>query len=141
MVYIQAINYDPGGRSVRTQVLLLLTLAVMTTGCQPADNSADISEGAELFAANCAVCHGPQGRVREAENVSPDTPDLRLITETSAGGRFPRVALAQIIDGRRTIESHTRSMPAWGESLGQGDDEVAKAKIELLIAYIESIQE
>ena len=94
-----------------------------------------------MFEANCAVCHGPQGKVREAEVQNPDTPDLRRITQNSAGGRFPRVSLAETIDGRRMVEGHTRSMPTWGETLGQGDDEVSKAKIELLIAYIESIQE
>ena len=126
---------------MRTQALLLVALAAMTTGCDRAGTSADLSEGAALFAANCAVCHGPQGNVREATNYDPATPDLREIARNSAGGRLPRVALAEVIDGRRVIEGHTRSMPAWGEALGQGDDKVAKAKIDLLIAYIESIQQ
>ncbi|MGI9291939.1 MAG: c-type cytochrome [Gammaproteobacteria bacterium] len=126
---------------MRTQALLLMALAAMTTGCERADNSVDISEGAALFAANCAVCHGPQGNVRQAESYDADTPDLREIAQNAPGGRFPQVALAEVIDGRRLIEGHTRSMPTWGEALGQGDDEVAKAKIDLLIAYIKSIQQ
>lgn len=126
---------------MRTQALLLLALAGLITGCTPADNSADLSEGAALFAANCAACHGPEGNVREAELHDPKTPDLRKIAQSSPGGRLPRVMLAETIDGRRVIESHTRSMPTWGEVLGQGDDTVAQAKIDLLIAYIESIQQ
>lgn len=126
---------------MRTQALLLVALAALTTGCERAEQSPDVSEGAALFAANCAVCHGPQGNVREAENYDADTPDLREIEQNSPGGRFPRVVLAEVIDGRRVIEGHARSMPTWGEALGQGDDEVAKAKIDQLIAYIESIQQ
>jgi mono/diheme cytochrome c family protein len=113
----------------------------MTTGCERPDRAADVSEGAALYAANCAVCHGPEGNVREAELHDADTPDLRKITQNAAGGRFPGVVLAQIIDGRRVIEGHARSMPTWGEALGQGDDEVAAAKIDKLVAYIQSIQQ
>ena len=126
---------------MRTKVLLLLALAALTTACERADNSVDTNEGAALFAANCAVCHGPQGDVRQAEDYAADTPDLREIQRNAPGGRFPRVALAEVIDGRRMIEGHARSMPTWGEALGQGDDEVAKGKIDQLIAYIESIQQ
>jgi len=134
-------NDDQAGCTIRTQALLLVALAALTTGCERAEESADISEGAALYAANCAVCHGPEGNVREAEMHDPKTPDLRKIAQTSPGGRLPRVMLAEIIDGRRVIESHARSMPAWGEALGQGDDKVAEAKIDLLVAYIESIQQ
>ena len=134
-------NNDPKSYSVITQAALLLALAALTTGCERADKSAEINEGAALFAANCEACHGPQGNVREAEMYDPDTPDLREIARTSPGGRLPRVALAQMIDGRRVNEGHSRSMPAWGDAMGQGDDEVAAAKIELLIAYIDSIQQ
>ena len=126
---------------MRAQALLLVALAALTAGCERADNSVDISEGAALFAANCAVCHGPQGNVRQAENYDAGTPDLREIARNAPGGRFPRVVLAEVIDGRRVIEGHARSMPTWGEVLGQGGDEVAEAKIDLLVAYIESIQQ
>lgn len=126
---------------MRLPALLLMALAGLTTGCQRADKSAEIREGAELFAANCAVCHGPQGQIREAQNYDADTPDLRKIEKNAPGGRLPRVMLAEIIDGRRLVEGHTRSMPIWGEALGQGDEQVVDAKIELLITYIESIQQ
>jgi mono/diheme cytochrome c family protein len=134
-------NHDKVGCRVRAKALLFMALAAMTTGCERADKSAEINEGAALFAANCAACHGPQGDVREAEMYDRDTPDLRRIAQNSPGGRLPRVILGEIIDGRRLIEGHTRSMPAWGEALGQGDDTVAEAKIDSLVAYIESIQQ
>jgi mono/diheme cytochrome c family protein len=126
---------------MKHQVLPLIVLAAALTGCDRADTSVKVDEGAALFAANCAVCHGPAGDVRNADMHDADTPDLRKIAKESPGGRLPRAAMAEIIDGRRVIEGHARSMPTWGETLGQGDDTVAKEKIDKLIAYIESIQE
>lgn len=126
---------------MKHQALLMVALATALAGCDRTDPSADANQGATLFAANCAVCHGPAGNVRAAEMHDASTPDLRKIAQNSPTGRLPRAALAEIIDGRRVIEGHRRSMPTWGETLGQGDDQVAKQKIEKLIAYIESIQE
>ena len=125
---------------MRATALLLATLAVTLTGCERPDKSAQIEEGAGIFAANCATCHGPAGDVRNAETYDADTPDLRQIASKTSG-RLPLSALTEMIDGRRVIKGHARSMPAWGETLGEGDDELAAKRIASLLAYIESIQQ
>lgn len=39
------------------------TVAVLAAGCGPGDGGGEaVARGEELFAANCAVCHGPQGQ-------------------------------------------------------------------------------
>lgn len=122
---------------MRISSLVVVSCALLLCGCERPDPAA--GAGAELFDAHCAVCHGPGGDVRRAASHDPDTPDLREVARRS-GGRVPRGALAEVIDGRRVVQAHTRSMPAWGDVLGNGDDELARARINALLDYIESIQ-
>ena len=109
------------------------------TACEKTPAGGDAAAGKAVFDENCAACHGPGGDVRQAEDYSAETPDLRQIAGR-AGGRLPRVMLEKIIDGRRIVQAHgSRSMPAWGDRLGDDDAEVAQ-KVSALVAYIESIQ-
>ncbi len=124
---------------MRRSAILLAVLVAALSGCQKAQTTADVEAGKALFDENCAVCHGPGGNVREAAQHDAKTPDLREIAKRSAGGYLPVSTLAEIIDGRRVISSHGRTMPVWGEQFGE-DDAETKAKIESLVAYIESIQ-
>ncbi len=121
-------------------VIPVAVCGAMLAACQPAPTDADAQAGKELFDANCAVCHGPAGDIRQAAQYDPATPDLREITKRSAGGRFPRTTIASVIDGRKVLEGHDRgAMPVWGEVLGE-DDESTQAQIRSLVAYIETLQ-
>lgn len=112
-------------------------------GCQKVTEQQDsLLAGKAIYEQHCVACHGPGGNVRQAEQHSPETPDLRAITERSAAGRFPRVMLAEVIDGRRILDAHgTRTMPVWGEQLGAADNASVKADINALTDYLESIQQ
>ena len=122
-------------------ILIFAAMAALLAGCQKAATTADADAGKALFDQHCAVCHGPAGDVRNAEAYAAETPDLREIARNSAGGYVPSVMLAEIIDGRRVVAAHgDRKMPVWGEQFGGEDEAAVKAKIESLVAYIESIQ-
>lgn len=118
--------------------LLIVVLAAMLTGCgeMPAPTN-DVAAGKAVFDKHCAVCHGPGGDIRRAEQHDPATPDLRRIAATAAGGRLPRVILAEIIDGRRIVQAHGRgrTMPVWGEN-----EEIDAVGAQALVDYIETIQ-
>jgi mono/diheme cytochrome c family protein len=123
----------------RWPAVVIVGIIAVLTACQEVPTSADVSTGQALFDEHCAACHGPAGDVRRAAQYSEATPDLRRIASESAGGRFPRSALMQVIDGRKVVSGHGRSMPVWGEILGE-DNESTEASIRSLVAYIESIQ-
>jgi mono/diheme cytochrome c family protein len=101
--------------------------------------------GAQLFRAYCASCHGVDGRgagpVTEALRTIP--PDLTEFALRNAGV-FPGERLRQIIDGRHVTAHGTTEMPVWGRVFMRepgGDPDVARARIDALVKYLESIQQ
>jgi len=96
--------------------------------------------GAELYRANCASCHGPSGRggaeTRQGRHAPPDLTKYELRN----GGVFPSERLTRIIDGR-DIPSHLdREMPVWGTTFMRvskdGSEKAAKARIESLVRFL-----
>lgn len=60
------------------------------------------------------------------------------------GGVFPAERLRQIIAGRGPAAHGDRTMPVWGAVFGrQGDgtDEMASARIDALVAFLQSVQQ
>jgi mono/diheme cytochrome c family protein len=106
--------------------------------------------GKQDFINHCAPCHGDDGKGNGPElKVLPDIhpTDLTNITLKN-GGVFPVQKVADMIDGRKSVPSHKRfDMPFWGVNFQQEGKEFtpasearAKARIDALVAYIESIQ-
>jgi mono/diheme cytochrome c family protein len=101
--------------------------------------------GAQLFRTYCASCHGENargtgpmsGQLRRA------APDLTTFTARN-GGMFPRERVRQMIEGRGPAVHGDRAMPVWGDVFrrqpGAANDTVA-ARIEALVAFLQSIQE
>jgi mono/diheme cytochrome c family protein len=105
--------------------------------------------GRALFLRHCASCHGASGR-----GDGPAAPELKKapadLTHIASrrGGKFPAGDVAAIIDGRFDLRIHgTREMPIWGDRLGEKitesttPDEVARGKIDALVAYLQTIQQ
>ena len=111
--------------------------------------AADISyDGAELYALNCANCHGTYGEGDGA--LTPDLNvvllDLRYLSERN-GGTYPAEFVEKIIDGRETRAAHgPTGMPVWGAEFArsEGTSESAEArvslKIQAIVDFIASIQ-
>ena len=105
--------------------------------------------GGELYAANCASCHGryADGEGPAAADVSGPVPDLRYLAARN-GGTFPRAWVADVLDGREIVKAHgDRQMPVWGDAFAEmeGANESAKAhttaKIQVLADYLVGIQQ
>lgn len=104
-------------------------------------------DGASLFKAHCASCHGVSGRGDGAVARFLRLPPANL-TRISArnDGAFPADRVARVIDGRQIVRTHGDStMPVWGPIFARspivGDEAVVEARVRALVQYLESIQE
>jgi len=102
--------------------------------------------GAELFRAHCASCHGTSGKGNGplATEMRKAPPDLTRFTMRN-GGMFPTERVRRIIDGREVTAHGDREMPVWGamfkRASADASDEAASARIAALVRYLQSIQE
>ncbi len=105
-------------------------------------------DGAHLYRAYCASCHGADGfgDGPVASSLKVEVPDLTRIA-IRHGGRFPADQVRRIIDGRETRPPHgTRDMPVWGEAFRTATADEAQSgrradhMITLLVEYLRSIQ-
>jgi mono/diheme cytochrome c family protein len=101
-------------------------------------------EGADLFQAYCASCHGKGGRGNGpvAPALKATVPDLTVIAKNN-GGKFPEARVRRIIIGEGMIASHgSREMPVWGPIFSQVEADVDRGpvRIQNLVKFLESIQ-
>ena len=108
--------------------------------------------GKDDFRHYCAQCHGLSGTgngpVAPALKKKPT--DLTQLAKKN-GGIFPEQEVRDFIDGTKTTPSHgTREMPIWGYQFsapartGSGSsfsNVNVQRKIDLLVAYVKSIQQ
>ena len=102
--------------------------------------------GAYLFRTYCASCHGAnaQGDGPLAASMRRKPANLTEILKRNAG-TFPSDKVFRIIDGRTKVPGHGGpDMPVWGDvfarSVENGDPAAVKARIEALVAFLETIQ-
>jgi mono/diheme cytochrome c family protein len=101
-------------------------------------------EGADLYRAYCASCHGKDGKGNGpvASALKATVPDLTIIAKKN-GGIFPAARVRRIITGEGIIASHgSRDMPVWGPIFSQVEEDVDRGPVRLenLVKYLESIQ-
>ncbi len=101
-------------------VLTALTLAFLLAVPLRAQQEGDAANGAALYAANCAVCHGPRGEGRVGATLSD-------VFVTIAPDEFLKETISQGRPGT--------FMPAWSQAYG---GPLTDAEIADIIAYIES---
>jgi mono/diheme cytochrome c family protein len=111
----------------------------------------DVGHGAELFAANCAACHGAaaEGNGPMAEVLEVKPADLTALAAGN-GGAFPMARAVRAIDGRTKLLSHGGPMPLFGAILGgepavidaeDGTPIITKAAVVDIAAWLASIQD
>lgn len=125
---------------------LVLGAWLLLVGQGTAQESAAVQLGHEYFMHYCASCHGTSakgdGPLAPALRTRP--PDLTTLSQR-AGGGFPALAVAEVIDGRRVVVSHgSAEMPVWGRrfsSQGSGPQGPAlRGRVAVIVEYLESIQ-
>lgn len=99
------------------------------------------------FQTYCASCHGAtaKGDGTLASSLAKRPPDLTKLALRN-DGKYPSDVVLKSIDGREPASGHGKTdMPAWidvfaksSESEGPG---AAKARIEALVKYLETLQE
>jgi mono/diheme cytochrome c family protein len=98
------------------------------------------ASGRRDFLASCASCHGTDGSgngpVAAALRQRPA--DLTGIALAN-NGVFPSARVRRVIDGRDVAAHGTPDMPVWG-SVFRGGEQAVRARIDALVAYVESIQ-
>jgi len=115
---------------------------------KPPDEQAQVTPfvGSDLYRNYCAVCHGTSARGDGplADKMKRRPPDLTQFS-IQHGGTFPAAMVTSIIDGRHPVPGHGGpDMPVWGDafkaSQAGGTEDAAKARIDELVRYIESLQ-
>lgn len=130
----------------------MLTVLLAALLCLSAfGNAIAQTSGKDDYMADCARCHGVDGKgsvaaMREMRGyVSVDLTHL----SNDNGGAFPRQEVYDAIDGHKRFPAHfVGSMPTWGlkyqhaipSSVHVTETEVRR-RISTLVSYIESIQE
>ena len=121
--------------------LLTATVMALTLTATAASAQTPSQPGRRDFQTYCASCHGS-----DATGNGPVAPALRQkpadLTRIALdnGGTFPSVRVRRIIDGRDVVAHGTPDMPVWG-SVFRGGEEVVRARIDALLAYVQSIQQ
>lgn len=102
-----------------------------------------VDQGRRDFGRLCATCHGEDATGGTGPGAAPDLTRLAARLE----GRFAHDAIARWIEGRSAPDAHgVRTMPVWGERLSAEyaryaeGDELIGAKLDPILAYLESIQ-
>jgi mono/diheme cytochrome c family protein len=100
----------------------------------------DATSGAALFKANCAVCHGPEGRddVPNPGSADGTVPALNPIDPTIAGASAAEFAANADLflehGSRPEGPKPEKQMPAWGDTKALAPQQIAD-----LIAYLVSV--
>lgn len=118
-----------------------MILALAMLGCQSPgpEHAAQPHDGAELFRASCATCHGTDARGDGpmAKMLVGTVPDL-----TTQQFRN-KLEVIQVIDGRGMRAAHgTADMPVWGWALREAErsETAVQARLEALAEYVMALQ-
>jgi mono/diheme cytochrome c family protein len=144
---------------MRRHLLALATLAATYVAAgavlaqtQPAPGPR-VDFGKREFEANCASCHGVDGKGRGpiVDLLRQSPPDLTQLAKKN-GGILPMNRMYEVIDGTGVKAHGTRDMPVWGRDYRVKDAEyfgeypynaeaLVRARIMALIEYIGRLQQ
>ena len=122
-------------------VVLSVPMSALAGQASPA-----VKTGSGVYVNYCGSCHGPnaKGDGPMAPALTKKPADLTQIAKRN-GGKFPSDAIYRTIDGRNPVFGHGgQEMPVWGNVFLRADGgttvQQVKARIDALVAYLESIQ-
>jgi mono/diheme cytochrome c family protein len=130
---------------------MTLAMAVLSPSLAFAQQKLGAPPGKGSYLRYCASCHGDDGK-----GDGPYAPVLKLkpadLSQLAKknNGVFPVGRVTRILDGSEEIPGHgSRQKPVWGHPFGAGEEAaggnaaptVARERIELILRYLNSIQE
>lgn len=128
----------------------VLGMALLCSGAVLAQQKVDF--GKREFEANCASCHGMDGKGKGpfAELLRRAPPDLTQLAKNNQGV-FPMNRLYEVIDGANVPAHGGRDMPIWGRDYRMKDaerymeapydaDALVRSRILALLEYINRLQ-
>ena len=142
---LRALDASDARVTVRLQNLVAFVESIQQAAA-PAAGAARCAaaDGAALFRAYCAPCHGAAGRGdgAMAGQLRRVPPNLTTFA-TRNGGVFPAERVRQVIDGTGVASHGDRDMPVWGAVFkrlpvgGAG----AQDRIDAVVRFLQEIQE
>ena len=132
--------------------LAIILLAGMAHSQQAPQTQQRVDIGKREFDANCASCHGRDGKGAGpiADLLKRSPPDLTQLAKKN-GGVLPMARMYDVIEGSSVQAHGTRDMPVWGRDYRVKDAEyygempydaeaLVRARILSLLEYINRIQ-
>lgn len=128
-------------------VAVVMMASLLAAGAAQAEEKTQLELGRTRFMQDCAACHGAEGRgngpAASALNKAPS--DLTGLARRN-DGKFPADYARKVVDGRdfQQLAHGSVEMPVWGNqyrrSLLALSEARIRARIDALVAYLESIQ-
>lgn len=133
-------------RRILLAVALLLATPVIAQGPR-SSKPKETYTGSAVFKTYCTSCHGLSGKGDGplAAHLRFKPPDLTLFASRN-DGKWDGSKVARIIDGRDPVKGHGGpDMPVWGDAFKSSregyDEESVKTRIQVLVEYIQGLQE
>jgi cytochrome c553 len=142
---LRALDASDARVTVRLQNLVAFIESVQQAPAPAAAAAAaPAADGAALFRAYCAPCHGATGHGDGvmAGQLRRVPPNLTMFA-TRNGGVFPAERVRRVIDGAGVAAHGDREMPVWGaifKRLPVGGND-AQARIDAVVRHLQEIQE
>lgn len=138
---------------MRLPSFVAITGAMSLIACVPVaeQDMPSATDGAVLFAENCAICHGATGLGGPGMGPDADAAIPADLTQLSLrnGGSFPRIKVLSTIDGYNRMALGDQRMPEFGGfltgepvpvDLGDGGLTPVPRPLAALMTYLESLQ-
>ena len=134
-------------KNIRGGVLMLVEAIFGCTqaGAQQRHPESLPLDGAVLYKAYCASCHGndARGGGPMAKSLKVPPADLTRISIRN-GGAFPLKRISRIVSGEeQPATGHgTREMPVWGPFFSRvdSDQDLGPMRIDALVRYLQKLQ-
>jgi len=138
-------------RSTCLSALAIITSLMVLTSEAFAQQKQGAPPGRGSYVRYCGDCHGADGKGDgpKAATLNPSPADLTQLAKKN-NGTFPTGRVTRILDGSEAIPAHgSAQKPVWGHVFGAGEhaaggnpqQTIARQRIQLILQYLETIQE
>ncbi|MBK9170962.1 MAG: c-type cytochrome [Bryobacterales bacterium] len=106
----------------------------------------DRTDGAAMYKAYCASCHGMDGKGNgpAAPALKEPATDLTILSKNN-GGTFPEMQVSYVIGMDTSVAAHgSKDMPVWGvllREMERGQKGFQQLRVYNLVKHIESMQQ